>query len=119
MKLSEAIVAFLRQMRDVRLASPHTVDAYRRDLKSFIALSGEMALSSVERRHVQDWLVAQHAEGRAPASLARRLSALRSLFDTAVRSGWCTANPADGMKPPKRSQRLPRTLPPEQTALLM
>jgi len=119
MKLSEAIVAFLRQMRDVRLASPHTVDAYRRDLKSFIALSGEMPLSSVERRHVQDWLVAQHAEGRAPASLARRLSALRSLFDTAVRSGWCTVNPADGMKPPKRSERLPRTLPPEQTALLM
>jgi len=119
MKLSEAIVAFLRQMRDVRLASPHTVDAYRRDLKSFIALSGEMLLGEVKRSHVQDWLVAQHAQGRAPASLARRLSALRSMFDAATRAGWCEINPTDGMTPPKKSRRLPRTLSAEQTALLL
>jgi len=119
MKLSGAIVAFLRQMRDVRLASPHTVDAYRRDLKSFIALTGEMPLADVRRSHAQDWLVAQHAAGRAPASLARRLSALRSMFDAAVRAGWCDANPTDGMTPPKKAKRLPRTLSAEQTALLL
>jgi len=119
MTLSEAIVAFLKQLRDVRLASPHTVDAYRRDLKSFIAHAGEMPLAGVQRTHVQDWLVAQHAAGRAPASLARRLSALRSMFDAAVRAGWCEANPTDGMSPPKKARRLPRTLSAEQTALLM
>jgi len=119
MKLSEAIVAFLRQMRDVRLASPHTVDAYRRDLKSFIAQCGEMPLQDVQRRHVQDWMVAQHTAGRAPASLARRLSALRSMFNAAVHANWCVLNPVDGMTPPKQSRRLPRNLPPEQTALLM
>jgi len=119
MRLSEAIVAFLRQMRDVRLASPHTVDAYRRDLKNFIARTGEIPLAEVQRRHVQDWLVAQHTEGCSPASLARRLSALRSMFETAVRAGWCESNPTDGMSPPKKSRRLPRTLPVEQTALLM
>jgi integrase/recombinase XerC len=118
-QLSEAIVAFLRQMRDVRLASPHTVDAYRRDVKSFIAQCGEMSLCDVQRRHVQDWLVSQHVAGRAPASLTRRLSALRSMFDTALRAGWCTANPTDGMTPPKQSKRLPRTLSAEQTSLLM
>jgi integrase/recombinase XerC len=119
MKLSEAIVAFLRQLRDVRLASPHTVDAYRRDLKAFIAQTWEMPLASVERVHVQDWLVAQHAAALSPASLARRLSALRSMFEAAVGAGWCAANPTDGISPPKRSRRLPRTLPPEQTAMLL
>jgi len=119
MRLSDAVAAFLKQLRDVRLASPHTVDAYSRDLKHFLSTTGNLALSEIERRHVQDWLVVQHTAGMAASSLARRLSALRSMFDTAVRNAWCEHNPADGIAPPKQPKRLPRTLPPEQTAMLM
>ncbi|MDQ6987404.1 MAG: tyrosine-type recombinase/integrase [Mariprofundaceae bacterium] len=119
MQLADAVAAFLRQLRDVRLASPHTVDAYSRDLKHFLSTTGNLTLNEIERRHVQDWLVVQHTAGMAASSLARRLSALRSMFDTAVRSAWCEQNPADGIAPPKQPKRLPRTLPPEQTAMLM
>ncbi len=119
MQLADAVADFLRQLRDVRLASPHTVDAYRRDLKHFLSTTGNLALGDIERCHVQDWLVVQHAAGMAASSLARRLSAVRSMFDTAVRSAWCERNPADGIAPPKQPKRLPRTLPPEQTAMLM
>jgi integrase/recombinase XerC len=119
MQLSEAISEYLRQLRDIRLASHHTVAAYRRDLKRFLAHCGDVPLSAISRRQVQDWLVAAHASGLAPASLARRLSALRSFLDTAVRMNWCAENAADGIAPPKQARRLPRTLPPEQTTLLL
>lgn len=119
MQLSEAISEYLRQLRDIRLASHHTVAAYRRDLKRFLAHCGDIPLSTISRRQVQDWLVAAHASGLAPASLARRLSALRSFLDTAVRMNWCAENAADGIAPPKQAKRLPRTLPPEQTTLLL
>jgi len=119
MLLSEAISEYLRQLRDIRLASHHTVAAYRRDLKYFLAHCGDIPLSAINRGHVQDWLVAGHASELAPASLARRLSALRSFLDTAVRMNWCAENAADGIAPPKQSKRLPRALPPEQTALLL
>jgi len=119
MQLSEAISEYLRQLRDIRLASHHTVAAYRRDLKRFLAHCGDVPLSTISRRQVQDWLVAAHASGLAPASLARRLSALRSFLDTAVRMNWCMENAADGIAPPKQAKRLPRTLPPEQTTLLL
>ncbi len=119
MRLGEAAERFLERLADVRLASPHTVAAYRRDLRDFIAFVGDMPLDTVARRHVQDWLVAGHARGLAPATLARRLSALRAFLDEAVRAGWCARNPAEGVSPPRQRKRLPRTLPPEQTRQLL
>ncbi len=119
MKISKAIAEYLRQLRDIRLASLHTVAAYRRDLNCFLAHCGDVSLSAVNRSQVQDWLVVSHASGLVPASLARRLSALRSFLDVAVHMGWCSENVADGLKAPKQPRRLPRTLPPEQTALLL
>jgi len=119
LKLSEAIAEYLRQLQDVRLASRHTVAAYHRDLNHFLTYRGDVLLSTINRSQVQDWLVASHASGLAPASLARRLSALRSFLDTAARMGWCSGNATDGLRAPKQPRRLPRTLPPEQTALLL
>ncbi len=119
MRLSEAVGCFLARLADVRLASAHTVAAYRRDLRDFIACAGDMPVRDVTRRHVQDWLVAGHGRGLSPATLARRLSALRAFLDEGVRSGWCARNVAEGVSPPKRHKRLPRTLPPEQTERLL
>ena len=118
--LGEAVGQFLHELADVRLASEHTVVAYRRDLSLFIEFCGKNArLSDITRIKVQDWLVASHASGLAASTLARRLSALSSFLDAAVQAGWCKTNVAAGVRPPKQAKRLPRTLPPEQTAALM
>jgi len=117
--LAAAITRFLQELAEVRLASSHTVAAYRRDLARFTDHCGDVPLSEITRQQVQDWLVDSHASGLAPATLARRLSALSSFFDAAVRSGWCRANVASGIRPPKQAKRLPRTLNPEQTQALL
>ena len=115
-----AATRFLQELADVRLASSHTVAAYRRDLSKFIEFCGKSKmLPDITRTDVQDWLVSGHAAGLASSTLARRLSALSSFFDSAVQAGWCSANPTSGVRPPKQPKRLPRALPPEQTAALM
>lgn len=117
--LHEAAEKFLHELADVRLASEHTVAAYRRDLSRFIDYCGDTKLSAISRTQVQDWLVSCHAQGLAASTLARRLSVVSSFFDAAVQAKSCDVNVAAGVRPPKLPKRLPRTLPPEQTSALM
>lgn len=120
LSLQEAIHFFLHELADVRLASTHTVAAYRRDLLKFMSHCGaDTDVDHITRTQVQDWLVACHAAGLAASTLARRLSAVSSFFDAAVQSGRCKTNVAAGIRAPKQPKRLPRTLPPEQTSALM
>ncbi len=119
-RLGAAVAAFLNELTEVRLASSHTVAAYRRDLSRFIEQCGvDTPVVAITRTQVQDWLVAGHAAGLSASTLARRLSALSGFFDAAVQAGLCDSNVAAGIRPPKQPKRLPRTLPPEQTAALM
>jgi len=118
-RLSRSIEAYLRQLAELRLASPHTLAAYRRDLADFHRFVGDVPLSAISRTRVQDWLVAGHARGLSPATLGRRLSALSGLFAHAVERGWLAASPTDGVRAPKRPRHLPRTLPVEQTERLL
>jgi len=118
-QLAESIHRFLDELARLRLASAHTVDSYRRDLEQFVQHHGDGDLSAIRRRDVEGWLVAQHSAGRSPATLARRLSALRSFLEWTIERQLLRDNAADGVRPPKLPKRLPRNLPPEQTALLL
>jgi len=102
------------------MASRHTVSNYRRDIQNLIQYCGyETTLAELSRQRLQDWMVDGYAAGLAPASLARRLSAVRSMLEYALQQHWCERNVTDGIKPPKQANRLPRALPTEQTEQLL
>jgi len=119
MLLREGISRYLNQLRDVRLASLHTVSNYGRDLRDFMAEAGNIRIDSITSQKIKLWMAKGHGRGLSPASSARHLSALRSFLDMAVVSGWCRENPAAAVRAPKRGMRLPRSLSPEQTDLLL
>lgn len=115
---------FLAELQQVRLASKHTVSNYQRDLNRFIdfyqqQVQKDMMIDLVSREHIQDWLVLGHSQGLAPATLARRLSAIKSIFSFALRHKHCPDNPAAGIRAPKLGKRLPKTLPQHQTQALL
>lgn len=123
----QACQAFADELKQVRLASSHTIDSYQRDLKLFLAFATRqtkqhqttLALADINRELIQDWLVSGHSQGLAPTTLARRLSSLKSLFAFAVRQKLCADNPAAGIRAPKLGKRLPKTLPQQQTQALL
>jgi integrase/recombinase XerC len=114
------IERFLSYLETERRASPHTSKAYRVDLEQYaahLAASGEPLVPS-SPGSIRRFLSA--AAGQAGAvSLARKLSALRSLYRFLIREGIASANPARGVATPRLPKRLAEVLPEQEVAALV
>ena len=98
--------------------SPRTVDAYRRDLAS-LAASRDGAVADATLEELERWLAGMRAAGLAPATMARRASAVRTYFRHLVLIGMRDENPAASLKLPRRGRHLPRALSPSETERLI
>jgi integrase/recombinase XerC len=119
MRFEEAIRGFERHLRAERGLSPHTRRAYASDVRQF----AEHAGASTDPRRigpddVRGFLAALHRR-RDPATLGRKLAALRSFFRFLVAEGHCRIDPTAGIPGPRASKRLPNPLPVDDCALLM
>ena len=113
---------YLENLRVARRCSPHTVSNYGRDLKSIAvrAIAQELEdWQAIQGADVRAIIAEQHRDGIAGRSLARRLSALRGLYDFLIGIGLCQINPAQDILAPKDKQGLPATLAPEEVSRLL
>ena len=79
--------------------APRTVDAYRRDLEHFARFLGS-APSRATTEELERYLAQQRADGLSGSTIARRLSALRSLYRHLMLLGARADNPAAELSPP-------------------
>ena len=95
-----------------------TVDAYRRDLDDLTRRLGKpLRLASTDE--LERCLAELRAEGRSPATIARRTAAARSFFGHLVLLGRRRDNPAAAVPLPRKHRRLPRTLSPSEAERLI
>jgi integrase/recombinase XerD len=98
--------------------SPRTVDAYRRDLAAFAAtIDGRIGETTTDE--IEAWLAAMRADGRAPATIARRLAAVRAYLRHLTLIGTRSDNPAASIAGPRRARTVPRTLSPAEAERLV
>jgi len=116
-----ALDEFLAALSAERSASRHTLDAYRRDVRDFLRVLGprRRALEAARPDDVLAWMDRQRRAGRKPATIARRLAALRGLYAHLVREGALADNPTEHLEQPRRARPLPRTLSREAVAALV
>ena len=89
--------------------APRTVDAYRRDLAHLGEFLGAPA-SRASTADLERYVAQLRADGRSPATIARRAAAARSLYRHLQLLGVRADNPAAELDLPRRRRKLPRTL---------
>jgi len=117
--MGASVESFLAELEVQRRASPHTLDAYRRDLARLTALAAGTELAALKPVQLRRGLMQLHAQELAPRSIARTLSAWRSYYAWLARRGVIALNPADGLRAPKRARTLPKALGIDQAAALL
>ena len=108
----QLISQFLEMLAAEKGTADNTLQAYRRDLDDFVRYlaARNQTLPVVVPADISAYLRAISEDGLAPASRARRLSAIRQLFKFLASEGLITEDPAHGLAGPKKARSLPKTL---------
>ena len=117
---SAALRGFEADLRR-RAVAEKTRRAYAIDTEQFAAWAAarEIVPAGVDVRALRRYVAGLSERGLAPATISRKLAALRGLFRVQVELGARAENPAELLSSPKKPQRLPRVLRPDEVAGLL
>ena len=105
--MEDHIQEFADYLRIEKRNSPHTISAYRRDLKRFSSgFSGKMVVS-VSTADIRKFLISLRNQGLSTASVARNLSSIKSFFNYLYQEKQLQNNPAEILESPKKWRKLP------------
>lgn len=120
--MNALVSRFLDHLVFSRGLAANTRQAYAADLAAFcaaLAAQGVSEAAAVERRHVIDFIESQRLQGLAPATLARRLVAIKVFYSFLLEEGLLANNVTDVMVTPKLWRTLPEILTPERVAQMI
>lgn len=104
------ILDFMRHIAITNTSSEHTNDAYLRDVQQFVDFVGEPSLLEINRTIAYDYLNMLYDSGLSSASVARKISTLRSFFKFLQINYGVVDNPFNQIKIQRQGRHLPNFL---------
>jgi integrase/recombinase XerC len=125
--VSDHLREFLDYLRLNRNASDHTVEAYDSDISQLLAFASarlnkpraEIEPADVDLGMVRAFMGELYRQGQSRASVARKLSALRTFVRFLRREGWIESDPAALAVAPRREVKVPAHLSVDEMARLL
>ena len=117
--MKQVIEKFIEYLRYERNASPDTIREYRRDIEQFHEFltppgAKTPAVGEIDHNLVREYVSWMYDRRLEKASIARRLSSLRTFFRFCMREKLAKQNPARLVSTPKLAKRVPRVLTAEE-----
>jgi len=119
--MQEVFNRYINYLEAERNVSAYTVRNYKADLLDFFYFLKKKKADSLEvdRKVLRDYLTYLTKQGIVKASIARKLSAIRSFYRYLVREKIISANPIEMVSSPKLDKRLPSFLTLEEVERLL
>lgn len=93
--------------------SQNTLDAYRRDLTSFLEFCAERNVSDIDkidRKDLNAFILRLREQDYEPSSVIRKIASLRGFFKWFCANDYGKRNPAQTLEQPKFPKRLPKVM---------
>ena len=125
--MGEEIRSFLNHLLIEKGFSENTINAYRNDLNQLADFVEETAVgkgytpdwSSVDRNLLISYILDLKERNYAPATVARKVAAVKSFFDFLVAEGIIKSDPTENLSSPKVGKALPKPLSVAEVELLL
>jgi len=117
---SNVVRSYQRYLKLQRGFSPHTVEAYQRDLEkllNYLKQEGK-TVDDVQLEDLQHFAATLHELGIGPSSQCRILSGVRSFFRFLELDGWREDDPSELLESPVLGEHLPEVLSEEEVDML-
>ncbi|MGZ9586846.1 tyrosine recombinase [Paenibacillus marinisediminis] len=121
-RIEQQLEQYLQHMTEDRYLSPHTKDAYERDVRSFISHVREDGLEDVSQVtgvHMRHYFGQLRLSGRAASTISRHKAAVRSFFMYLIKEGDAVTDPTMQIELPRTERKQPTLLTIEQVEQLL
>ena len=110
--MQRTLESFLNYMLIERNFSINTRESYNNDLRRYLLFMQQRSctIAAITAEHIAEFLAELYALGLEASSMARNISAIRSLHKFLVMERILSTNPAENVRQPKQARYLPDVL---------